>query len=105
MPSIASLLAAASCEGGGREFIVGWSSSEARIVERVSFAEYAARSARVAQTLGVTPGMPVALLSLPSVAYYVAIGAIYRGGGVLVSLSWQQSPAMLAHAIGVLRPA
>ena len=103
--SLAALFRRAAQDAGDREFLVGWSSGKREVVERVTFAEYMLRASLVARSLSVEGGKPIALLSSPSIAYFVCVGGVYLGGGVVINFSWQQSPAALAHAVEALSPA
>ena len=105
MTSVSAVLRQAALEAANKDFLIGWSSSHCQVEERVTFSEYLHRAALVAHSLDIDEGMPVALLSSPSIAHFVCIGGVYLGGGVVISFGWQQSPAALAHAVEALNPA
>lgn len=90
MTPIGSLLAQGA---DGRPALVEWSSVERRVTRRTSFSELAFLAEQVEQALrahGVQPGDPLALLSHPTLDYYVAVAGVLRLGAVAVNINWRQ---------------
>jgi long-subunit acyl-CoA synthetase (AMP-forming) len=73
--------------------LVEWSSLEQRVTRRTSFSELAFLAEQVERALrahGVCAGDPIAVLSHPTLDYFVAIAGLLRLGAVAVNINWRQ---------------
>jgi len=73
--------------------LVEWSSVEQRATRRTSFSELAFLAEQMEESLrahGVQPGDPIAILSHPTLDFFVAVSGMLRLGAVAVIINWRQ---------------
>jgi acyl-CoA synthetase (AMP-forming)/AMP-acid ligase II len=94
MTPIGSLIAQGADGAASHEpALVEWSSVEQRVTRRTSFSELAFLAEQMEAALrrhGVQPGDSVAILSHPTLDFFIAVSGMLRLGAVAVIINWRQ---------------
>ncbi|KAJ8613538.1 hypothetical protein CTAYLR_002157, partial [Chrysophaeum taylorii] len=110
LTTLADLLLDAASEytTGDAEALLGWSSREGEVVERVTFRDLLERGYRFAEVLArrgaVQAGERVAVLSHPTVEQFCALAGIFLGSQVAVMLNWRLPAGQVSDAIEISGP-
>lgn len=94
--SIGSLIDEGGSDGStfkDKTAMVSWSSKQNKIIESLTFAQLSFVTKSVCGCLiehGIKPGDPIAVLSHPTIDYFIAAAGILRLGGVVVNINWRQ---------------